>query len=248
MQQEIINKSIIRDFYRRAIGQGDLDFAEQIISDDYIQHSLLVKPGKAGVLEALSYMKQMPKPTNPSTPFMRLIAEGDYVVTNMCFSWGNKQKAVVDVFRLRDGKIVEHWDAMQDEPEITLNGNAILDGPMPSENAMLTAENKVIVNEFFQELFVNRRLNKLTDFVSPYLIQHNPEIANGLTGLKEYLVQQSAPLIEKVGLIITKGDFAVIQSQGKWQQKPSFFYDIFRLSERKIVEHWGVKQVDPKQK
>ena len=63
MQQEVINKAIIRDFYRRVVGQGDLAFAEEIIADEYIQHSSSVKPGKAGLMEALSYMKQLPKPT-----------------------------------------------------------------------------------------------------------------------------------------------------------------------------------------
>ncbi|WP_332368949.1 ester cyclase [Spirosoma telluris] len=92
MQQEAINKSIIRDFYRRSVSQGDLDFAKQIIADNYIQHSPMVKPGKEGLLEALTYMKQMPKPATTSVPFLRLIAEGDYVVTNMSFGWGINRK------------------------------------------------------------------------------------------------------------------------------------------------------------
>ena len=68
MKQEDINKSIVRDFYRRAVSQGDIAFAEEIVADDYIQHSSAVKPGKAGLLEALNYMKQMPKPATTSTP------------------------------------------------------------------------------------------------------------------------------------------------------------------------------------
>ena len=244
MQKQEINKSIIRDFYRRAVGQGDVAFAEEVIADDYIQHSPLVKPGKAGLLEALEFMKQMPKPTTTSTPFMRLIAEGDYVVTNMRFGWGGKQNVVVDLFRLRDGKVVEHWDAIEDQPETTLNGHAMMDGAMPGDDTKLTGTNKEIVSQFVQHVFVNQQLNTLPDYVAPNLIQHHPEIANGLSGLEDYLRQQSGNLsIEKIHRIIGESDFVVVQSEGKLDKQSRMFYAIFRLNEGKIVEQWSVKQI-----
>ena len=244
MQQEAKNKAIILDFYRRAVGQGDLAFAEAIIADNYIQHSKAVKPGKAGLLEALAYLKQMPKPTTITKPFMRLIAEGDYVVTNMAFSWGDKQKAVVDIFRFQDGKVAEHWDAMRDEPDTSLNGNAVMDGPLPVGDAGLTVRNKHIVGEFYEQVFVKRQLDALPNFVLPSLIQHIPEIANGLTGLRDYLQQKAGQYsIEKVHQIIGEGDFVIVQSEGKWLHKPGIFYDIFRVDSGKIVEMWGVRQV-----
>ncbi|MBN8825387.1 MULTISPECIES: nuclear transport factor 2 family protein [unclassified Spirosoma] len=242
MEKETIHKSIIRDFYRRAVREGDLTFAEQIIADDYIQHSTTVKPGKAGLLEALAYMKQMPKPPTTSVPFIRLIAEGDYVVTNMSFGWAGKQKAVIDLFRFRDGQVVEHWDAMADQPEITLNGHALIDGPLPHETPESTSQNKARVADFIEQVFIKRKLEKLPDFVADTLKQHRPEIANGLSGLKAYLQQQPAQqTVENVLRIIAEGDFVVVQSSGTWQQKPTVFYDVFRLDEGLIVEHWGLK-------
>jgi predicted SnoaL-like aldol condensation-catalyzing enzyme len=121
--QTNIHKSLIRDFYRRAVNQGDLAFADQLIADNYIQHSPALKPGKGGLMEALQLMKQMPKPAATSTPFFRLIAEGDFVVTNLSFDWGGKQKVVVDLFRFENGKVIEHWDAVQDEPATSANGH-----------------------------------------------------------------------------------------------------------------------------
>ncbi|GAB4037484.1 nuclear transport factor 2 family protein [Spirosoma jeollabukense] len=246
MKQEDINKSIIRDFYRRAVSQGDIAFAEEIVADDYIQHSSAVKPGKAGLLEALHYMKQMPKPATTSTPFMRLIAEGDYVVTNMSFGWDGKQKVVVDIFRFRNGQVVEHWDALQDQPDITLNGHAIMDGGIPVGDTSLTVSNKAVVKDFYQRVFVNKQLEAIPDFATSDLIQHKPEIANGTRGLMDYLMQKSAEMsIEKIGLIIGEGNFVVVQSEGKLDKKPATFYDIFRLANGKVVEQWGVKQVMP---
>ena len=231
MQQESINKAIIRDFYRRTVSQGDLAFAEEIIADDYIQHSSAVKPGKAGLMEALAYMKQMPKPANPSKPFLRLIAEGDYVVTNMCFVWGGKQKVVVDLFRFQDGKVAEHWDAMQDEPDTSLNGNAMMDGPLPNEEVEQAASNKKLIHALYEQVFINRDTGNCSDFVATDLIQHIPEVSNGLVGLMDYLRQQPGQWsVEKVHRIIGEGDFVVIQSSGQWEQKPTMFYDVFRLN------------------
>ena len=244
MQQETVHKPIIRDFYRRAIGQGDLDFADQIIADDYIQHSVnpSLKPGKEGVLAAIASMKQLPKPATTSPPFMRLIAEGDFVVTNLRFDWGGTTKVVVDLFRFQDGKLAEHWDVIQDQPEFSLNGNAFMDGPQPNNDSRLTTENKRVVSAFFQCIFVERQLQALPDFVVPDLKQHNPEIANGPEGLVVYLQQQAATGYAPTMLrVIAEGDFVVIQSAGLVDQKSVLRFDIFRLSQQKIVEHWSVK-------
>ncbi|GAB3512534.1 nuclear transport factor 2 family protein [Spirosoma knui] len=244
MQSALTNKTIIRDFYRRAVGQGDLEFASQILADDYIQHSTALKPGKAGVLEALAYMKQLPKPASSSTPFLRLLAEGDYVVTNLSIDWGGKKKAVVDLFRFQDGQIAEHWDAVEDYPETSLNGHALMDGPMPTDDAKLTPINKQLVTRFFEDVFVERRFAALADFVAPDLIQHTPEISNGLDGLSRYLLEwertQSARTLHRV---FGDGDFVVVQSEGKVNLKQCMYYDIFRVQEQKLVEHWSVKQL-----
>lgn len=243
MQQESINKATIRDFYRRVVGQGDLAFAEEIIADDYKQHSSSVKPGKAGLLEALAYMKQMPKQVTASKPFLRLIAEGDYVVTNMSFDWGGQQKVVVDLFRFQDGKVAEHWDAIQDQSESTINGNSMMDGPLPLDDAELTPVNKKFVSAFYQQVFINRDVSACRDFVASDLIQHIPEIANGLAGLTYYLRQQTDKWsVEKVHRFIGEGDFVVVQSAGHREQTPTMFYDIVRLNGGKLVEQWGVRQ------
>ena len=246
MQSIEVNKLIIRDFYRRVIANGDLDYANQIIADDYIQHSPAVKPGKAGLMEALRYMSQMPKPASPAKPFMRLIAEGDYVVTNLSFTMGSKLKAVVDLFRVQNGLMIEHWDAVEDQPETMLNGNLMMDGAIEIKDIGLTAENKATAGAFFQRILVNRELELLPNYVASDLIQHQPEIANGLDGLNQYLGQKARQLaFQKIHRIIGEGNFVVIQSEGQLDQKPYAFYHIFRLHEHKIAEQWTVKQMMP---
>jgi predicted SnoaL-like aldol condensation-catalyzing enzyme len=244
MQNTELSKSIIRDFYRRTVANGDLGFAEQIIADDYIQHSPMVKPGKAGLMEALESMKQLPKPATAAKPFMRLLAEDDFVVTNLSFEFGGKKMVVIDLFRFQDGQVAEHWDAVQQQPETTLNGHPMMDGAVEIEDIESTEANKTVVSAFFQHVLIERKIDALSDYVASDLTQHKPDIANGRDGLSQYLTKKNGDFaIQKVLRIIGEGNFVVVQSEGQFDQKPGTFYDVFRLSEEKIVEQWGVQQL-----
>ncbi|GAB3909847.1 nuclear transport factor 2 family protein [Larkinella knui] len=245
MQQIEINKTIIRDFYRRTVANGDIDYADQIIADDYIQHSPMVKPGKAGLMEALNSMKQMPKPATSTKPFMRLIAEGDFVVTNLSFEMGGKIMVVVDLFRFQNGQVAEHWDAVQQQPETTLNGHPMMDGAVETEDFGLTLTHKKRVGDFYQRILIDRKVEFLSQYVAPDLIQHTPEIANGSDGLRQYLQQTGRFSIDHLLRIIGEGNFVVVQSDGQLDRKPVTFYDVFRLSQGKIVEMWRVTQQMP---
>lgn len=247
MNQNTSNKLVVRDFYRRAIGQGDIAFAEQIIADTYIQHSPMVKAGKSGLMESLAYLKKMPRPANPTKPFMRLIAEGDYVVTNTSFSLGGKQKAVVDIFRFQAGQIVEHWDAILDQPEVSLNGNAMMDGDEEVTAGDSDKANKQLVAELYEQVFIGWKLDQLNRYVSSALRQHNPAIADGIAGLQNYLISDREVSYEKVHRVIGEGNFVVVQAEGKWHSQPAVFYDIFRVDNGKVVEQWSVYQAIPAQ-
>ena len=85
----------------------------------------------------------------------------------------------------------------------------------------------------------------LPDFVASDLIQHIPEIANGLAGLREYLSQNNDVFNHKIHRIIAEGDFVIVQAENRQMEKATMVYTIFRLSKGKVVEKWGVKQVAP---
>ncbi|WP_338877029.1 nuclear transport factor 2 family protein [Spirosoma sp. SC4-14] len=244
MEQYVSNKSIIQHLYRRVVGQGDLAYADEIIADTYIQHSPM-KPGKAGLMEALGFLKQMPKPVNPAKPFMRLIADGNYVATNLSVELGGRKKVVVDLFRLEGGKVLEHWDAMQDEPDSSRNGNPMMNGDAEVDPSDDAEPNKAIVDQYY-DVLIHRQIERLPYYVWADMVQHSPEIANGLTGLTEFLQRPADQFsIQKAHRIIGEGNFVVVQAAGIWNQKPAVFYDTFRLDKGKIAEQWTVRQFVP---
>ena len=238
------NKEIVHTFYRQVIGQQDETLADQLLTDDYIQHNPMVKTGKAGFFETLAFLKQMPKPENPKKPIVRTIAEGEYVALHLSVEIMGTQKVVIDLFRLEDGKLAEHWDAMEDHPATTVNGNTMTDGVIDIDGQANTAENKTVVAAYYQAVWLDQQANVLSSFIADELIQHSPEIDNGIDGLQAYVASGDLA-VQKVHRLIAEGDFVVAQLEVKVQDTPHVLYEILRLAEGKIVEQWRVKQAIP---
>jgi len=241
--EEYINKQIVIDFYKKAIGKQDLDYAAKSVTDDYIQHNPQVKTGKDGFLEAIQFLKTIPKSKNPPQPFMRIIADDDYVVIHLSVEFGGQKKIVLDLFRLENGLIAEHWDAIQDTSEMSVNGHSEIEGPVLIENIAATDQNKKIVETFTKQVLINGHYDLFTHYVDENLIQHHSKIKNGIQGLIDY---HQKIQFQKLYKVIGEGNFVTTQSMGIMNNKEVVHYDIYRLNHGKIVEHWIVSQSIPK--
>jgi predicted SnoaL-like aldol condensation-catalyzing enzyme len=118
------NKALVVDFYRQVLLARNADAIDQFIGDTYIQHNPHLPDGKAA-LRAL--IQKLPKPIDPVGEIVRVIAEGDLVVLHVNYhTWpGPQGGAVVDIFRVAEGKIVEHWDVVQAVPAQSANDNTM---------------------------------------------------------------------------------------------------------------------------
>lgn len=108
------NKKLVLDFYKQVVGGRNGDLIDRYISDNYIQHSPSMKDGKAGLREAVEYLKRLPKPQEQKSPIVLAIAEGDFVMLLLDLNFMGKHLSVADLFKVVDGMVVEHWDAIQD--------------------------------------------------------------------------------------------------------------------------------------
>ena len=108
------NKKLVLDFYKKVIGERNADLIDHYVNDQYIQHSPSLKDGKAGLREAIEYLKLLPKSPEQKSPIVLAIAEGDYVMLLLDLNFMGKHLCVADLFKIIDGMIVEHWDAIQD--------------------------------------------------------------------------------------------------------------------------------------
>lgn len=119
------NKKVVIDFYEKALNQKDFEAAARHFGPRYIQHNPLVPDGPEGLQRLVALLKE--KFPNSKSEIKRAIAEGDLVVLHVHSTRepGQRGRAIVDIFRLENGKIVEHWDVIQDVPETAANTNTM---------------------------------------------------------------------------------------------------------------------------
>ena len=119
------NKKNAITFYQMSYDGKPRQAVAQYVGSQYIQHNPLVGNGPEPFIEYFERMgKEYPE---KSIRFVRAIAEGDLVALHTHQEWpGGDEYVTMDFFRFDEqGKIVEHWDAMQQIPETTLNGNTM---------------------------------------------------------------------------------------------------------------------------
>jgi predicted SnoaL-like aldol condensation-catalyzing enzyme len=119
------NKEIAIEFYDRAINQLDFEKASELTGDTYVQHNPHAIDGKEGLKNHVAMLKK-DFPQNHGD-IKRAIAEGDLVALHVHSkrSPDVRGNAIVDIFRIKDGKVVEHWDVVQPVPEKALNDNTM---------------------------------------------------------------------------------------------------------------------------
>lgn len=119
------NKQNAIDFYRTAYLGDPIKAVELYVGAEYIQHNPLVGDGKQPFID---YFTQMAEDyPDKKIEFVRAVAEGDLVALHTHQVWpGNEEYVTMDFFRFDDsGKIVEHWDSIQEVPDETKNGNSM---------------------------------------------------------------------------------------------------------------------------
>jgi predicted SnoaL-like aldol condensation-catalyzing enzyme len=119
------NKANAIAFYQMAYDGNPRQAVEKYVGAEYIQHNPMVGNGKAPFIEYFERMaREYPEKT---ISFVRAVAEEDLVALHTHQVWpGNDQYVTMDFFRFDpNGKIVEHWDALQQIPDTTANGNTM---------------------------------------------------------------------------------------------------------------------------
>ena len=120
------NKRIIREWHELAIDQRKPQEAvAKYLGPNYRQHNPGAGDGAEPFIEAVKRIAQN-FPDFRMEP-KRIVAEGDYVIlhSHLILKPGDRGTAVVDIFRLENGKIVEHWDVVQEVPEKSANNNTM---------------------------------------------------------------------------------------------------------------------------
>ena len=116
------NKEIVLEVLKRSFIDRDPTVVEQYFGANYKQHNPVIPDGPSAIAEMIPTLTAL-----KYEPGMA-VAEGDLVMVHGRYTgWGPKPMVAVDIFRLEDGKVVEHWDVMQEEISAadTMSGNGM---------------------------------------------------------------------------------------------------------------------------
>ncbi len=221
---------------------GDQTPISYINPNKYVQHNLAVGDGLAGFGEVLKHAPEGGFKAN----VVRAFQDGDYVFTQTEYDFFGP-KVGFDVFRFEDGLIVEHWDNLLEIMPPNPSGHTQLDGSLEITDKDKTETNKAFVKDFVSSILVNGQMDKLGNFFDgDNYIQHNPSIGDGLSGLGAALQAMAEQGIKmeyhKIHKVLGEGNFVLTISEGAFAGKPTSFYDLFRIENGKVAEHWDVME------
>jgi predicted SnoaL-like aldol condensation-catalyzing enzyme len=119
------NKKIVAEFYDAALNQKDFEKASKYLGSRYTQHNPVAADGPEGLKAFLAFLKD--KFPNNRSEIKRIFADGDYVIVHVhaVREPGTRGNAIIDIFKLENGKVVEHWDVIQPIPEKAANNNGM---------------------------------------------------------------------------------------------------------------------------
>lgn len=121
LNQNALNKKMVADFYQALFGDKNQAVIDQYIADTYIQHNPSLPDGREALKKGVAvWFKGQPKNT---VDVRHLGADGNFVYIHTKSKMGNKTYSILDIFRLENGKIAEHWDIMQEVPAKSANAH-----------------------------------------------------------------------------------------------------------------------------
>lgn len=240
-KMEISNNQKVVELLK-SIETGAAEPASYINPNHYIQHNQGVADGLAGFGAVL---QQLPKGSARAN-IVRVFSDGNHVVAHTDYNFFGP-KIGFDIFRFEDGLIVEHWDNLQEKVTETASGRTQIDGSTEITDLDITEANKALVKSLLNDVFFGANPNKITEYISTEQYdQHNPGVKDGLAGLGEALqslAEAGMPMIyEKNHIILGEGNFVLSVSEGIFMKEKVSFYDLFRIENGKVVEHWDTIQ------
>jgi predicted SnoaL-like aldol condensation-catalyzing enzyme len=180
----------------------------------------------------------------------RVFHDGDFVFAHTDYNFFGP-KIGFDIFRFENGAIVEHWDNLQATPAgPNPSGHTMIDGPTEPTDLDRTDANKALVRAFVDDVLVHGRLEQLAGyFDGDRYVQHNPQIADGLSGLGAALAAMAAQGVvmkyDVIHRVLGEGNFVLAVSEGSFGGAPTAFYDLFRVERGTIAEHWDTLETIP---
>ena len=230
----------------KGIETGDPESVTVVNEAKYIQHNPLTREGSEGLAELFKRLSKM----SPQVRIVRVFEDGDFVFAHTDYNF-NVLEVGFEVFRFEDGFAVEHWDNLQlKESSPNPSGHFMIDGPTEPTDQNKTETNRKLVSSFVKNVLINGQFEAIARYVKEDYTEHNPQMSDGLPALRSVLTRTGSDGIrtiryETMHRLLAEGNFLLSVCEGYRDGAHSSFYDLYRVAENKIVEHWDTTETVP---
>lgn len=225
---------------------GDTKTAGELLAENYIQHNLAYGTGHEAFLGSVAYLAAAPVKTTVNN--IRAFEDRDKVFLQTVYNFaGAGEQVAFDIFRIDDnGLIAEHWDNLAAVSEPNPSGHTQIDGTKEKKKVDAEETRKVVAG-FVGDVLRGENPDKLTSyFDGDNYIQHNTAIADGLSGLGAALSAMAEQGIQMIynttHQVLADGNYGLAVSEGTFGGAHTSYYDLFRVEDGKIAEHWDVME------
>lgn len=229
----------VLDTHTQLFHQHDTSVLDTDFTDDFVEHSPLVAGDRAGLKKLVEDAGEGLKYENA-----RVISDGDLVALHGKFT-GLDENVLVgfDIYRVKDGKIAEHWDSLVPEAAPNESGRTQLDGPTDPDTSSDTEANRALVVEFFEKTLVGGNYSGFETYSKDGRFdQHSPDIADGVPAVIDFLekLRDAGEGLEydKIHRTVAQGDFVLTHSEGSIAGARHAYCELWRVEDGAIVELW----------
>jgi predicted SnoaL-like aldol condensation-catalyzing enzyme len=225
-------------------GKKDVAAVDRYFAEPFIQHDPSVADGLAGMKAFAAEVASSPA---ADITIYRMLVDGDFVLLHSKYQGVARYAGpaiAFDLFRFKDGKIVEHWGGQEPEEPPNLSRRTQVDGPTEVLDREKTEANRALVRDYRQTVMVDLRFDRIEEFIEgAHYAQHASKIGDGIARLRERIAsvaKEGGQLDLKPRRFVADGNFVMVLSEGDLPTGPTALYDLFRVEKGKIVEHWDV--------
>jgi predicted SnoaL-like aldol condensation-catalyzing enzyme len=222
----------------------DVTAVDRYFAEPFAQHDPSLADGLAGVKAFAGEVASSPA---ADITIYRTLVDGDFVLLHSKYQGVARYAGsaiAFDLFRFKDGKIVEHWGGQEPEEPPNLSGRTQVDGPTAVLDREKTEANRALVRNYRETVMVALRFDRIEEFIEgAHYAQHASKIGDGIARLRERIAsvaKEGGQLYLTPRRFVAEGNFVVVLSEGDLPSGPTALYDLFRVENGKIVEHWDV--------
>lgn len=229
---------LVAEAHQGLFTRHDFTVLERCFSPAFIEHSPLVANGLDGLRELVQAHPQLRHEA------VRVLADGDMVAIHGRFT-GLDEKPLVgfDLYRVDEGLIVEHWDALVPEAAPNASGRTQLDGPATWQGMHDVEANREKVRKFFEETLIGGDYQGFVRFTDgKTFLQHSPDIGDGVPAVIAFLEQMAANgqrlVYERIHHMVADGPFVLTHSEGSIDGQRHAYFELWRVEKGRIIELW----------